>query len=236
METCCQCGKYGDGSTIRRCSRCKSVRYCSRDCQARHWPQHKVTCTSDGEAAISSQNMLLTDNFRTPRTDSLSRSTTTQPRSHTSFAEPLSKDPWQQIRSTASSAFPGNRIVNSFDDLGRKELVQYGPTIPFTPIPLSPTVFKQKFAEGRTGGVVIVLRLVSPLFHPFRRKWTVEDSKGTNAHVSFEIPESPAPHFRYDDLQRGHFLCVRQAAVTLYPQGLHFVLVKESSSVRVFTG
>jgi len=29
---------------LRHCSRCKSVYYCSRDCQAQHWPEHKGKC------------------------------------------------------------------------------------------------------------------------------------------------------------------------------------------------
>jgi hypothetical protein len=27
-----------------RCSRCRKVRYCSRECQAQHWPQHRQRC------------------------------------------------------------------------------------------------------------------------------------------------------------------------------------------------
>ncbi|CAH1797899.1 unnamed protein product [Owenia fusiformis] len=28
----------------KRCSKCKMVRYCTSDCQAAHWPKHKLTC------------------------------------------------------------------------------------------------------------------------------------------------------------------------------------------------
>ena len=27
-----------------RCSRCRVPRYCSRECQSQHWPQHKLVC------------------------------------------------------------------------------------------------------------------------------------------------------------------------------------------------
>ena len=53
MKKCGQCGKRGDTNTLRRCSRCQAIRYCSRDCQARHWPQHKVTCTPTTNPAAS---------------------------------------------------------------------------------------------------------------------------------------------------------------------------------------
>ena len=38
------CGKQGDASAIRLCSPCKTIRYCSRDCQSRDWPRHKAAC------------------------------------------------------------------------------------------------------------------------------------------------------------------------------------------------
>ena len=56
MEKCGQCGKRGDTNSIRRCSRCQAIRYCSRDCQARHWPQHKVTCTPATNPTVSSSS------------------------------------------------------------------------------------------------------------------------------------------------------------------------------------
>ena len=52
---CAVCGKRGDGETIRRCSRCKAIRYCSRDCQERHWPSHKVTCRTGQTAGTSKE-------------------------------------------------------------------------------------------------------------------------------------------------------------------------------------
>ena len=28
----------------KKCSRCKNIRYCSKTCQKKHWPEHKVIC------------------------------------------------------------------------------------------------------------------------------------------------------------------------------------------------
>jgi hypothetical protein len=40
---CARCGKpYATG--MLRCSKCKSVRYCSRECQRSDWKQHKLRC------------------------------------------------------------------------------------------------------------------------------------------------------------------------------------------------
>jgi hypothetical protein len=44
---CGQCGisaKMLQGGKLKECSRCRSVRYCGKACQAEHWPAHKAMC------------------------------------------------------------------------------------------------------------------------------------------------------------------------------------------------
>eukprot|EP00747_Dinoflagellata_sp_TGD_P114047 gnl/TRDRNA2_/TRDRNA2_171853_c3_seq2.p1 gnl/TRDRNA2_/TRDRNA2_171853_c3~~gnl/TRDRNA2_/TRDRNA2_171853_c3_seq2.p1 ORF type:complete len:409 (-),score=79.00 gnl/TRDRNA2_/TRDRNA2_171853_c3_seq2:211-1389(-) len=41
MAACAYCGSAG---AANGCGRCWAVRYCNRDCQARHWPKHKLVC------------------------------------------------------------------------------------------------------------------------------------------------------------------------------------------------
>ena len=38
-SACCNCLK--DGGQFSRCSGCKYVRYCSKNCQVEDWPSHK---------------------------------------------------------------------------------------------------------------------------------------------------------------------------------------------------
>ena len=44
-STCANCGKGEEASIdLKSCAACKLVKYCSRDCQAAHHPQHKEEC------------------------------------------------------------------------------------------------------------------------------------------------------------------------------------------------
>ena len=41
---CAQCGKTDDGG-LRKCQRCHGVRYCSKECQTKHWKaKHRKDC------------------------------------------------------------------------------------------------------------------------------------------------------------------------------------------------
>ena len=45
----CFCSNYskrGAEADLKRCSACKLVKYCSRNCQIAHWPMHKLGCKS----------------------------------------------------------------------------------------------------------------------------------------------------------------------------------------------
>ena len=45
MSMCANCGKgEEESSKLKKCVACKLVKYCSRECQATHRPQHKKAC------------------------------------------------------------------------------------------------------------------------------------------------------------------------------------------------
>jgi hypothetical protein len=39
-----RCETCGKGNDLKSCSRCKNVKYCSRECQVSDWPSHKTAC------------------------------------------------------------------------------------------------------------------------------------------------------------------------------------------------
>ncbi|PRP73652.1 zinc finger MYND domain-containing protein 10-like isoform 2, partial [Planoprotostelium fungivorum] len=42
-----ECGSCGTPNPTKKCSRCQSVGYCSRECQVKDWPNHKGQCTKE---------------------------------------------------------------------------------------------------------------------------------------------------------------------------------------------
>lgn len=43
-KVCAQCGARPEGVQMLQCGVCKTVVYCSRECQKAHWPKHKAKC------------------------------------------------------------------------------------------------------------------------------------------------------------------------------------------------
>ena len=43
---CWNCSKSSDDKQLKRCGRCKSVSYCSVECQRADWPGHKSSCSA----------------------------------------------------------------------------------------------------------------------------------------------------------------------------------------------
>lgn len=42
MEECGFC--HDNLKPISKCSRCLNIKYCGRECQLKHWPEHKPFC------------------------------------------------------------------------------------------------------------------------------------------------------------------------------------------------
>lgn len=48
------CVTCGEEKASKKCSKCKAVQYCDRECQRLHWFMHKKACARLGQASVSS--------------------------------------------------------------------------------------------------------------------------------------------------------------------------------------
>lgn len=263
MEKCAYCDKGGQlTNQLRRCSRCKAVSYCSHDCQSRHWPQHKVKCLPpDWGATRKTQENLKQQATPSSRESLRSPRESTSSKPSPSQATPgISDTPllWQRARSRAESAFPGHKIIDDMKDwkasrfdvdhVAPKGSLVFPMTLRDSQLP-SPSTSHQM--SGVVPGVAAVLRLASQIYHPFRPEWILEDIKGkVNVHVRFEVRQliPTQPHnFRFDDLQKGHFLCVKDPELMVLTtagsdltqtqtSGCDFtvIIVRDANNARVF--
>jgi len=58
LKSCAVCGV---ANQHQRCSRCKSVYYCSKEHQQQHWPTHKTPCREYVAAAATTTSTLTQD-------------------------------------------------------------------------------------------------------------------------------------------------------------------------------
>ncbi|KAL5012985.1 hypothetical protein ScPMuIL_011536 [Solemya velum] len=57
---CCKsCG--GNAAVMKRCTRCRLVYYCSRECQIKHWPTHSQECKTQNKADCSGTTLQASD-------------------------------------------------------------------------------------------------------------------------------------------------------------------------------
>merc|ERR1711865_1285247 len=53
---CALCSKpAADNATLLRCTRCKKVFYCNKDCQRAHWKEHKASCNPSSSSPSKQQ-------------------------------------------------------------------------------------------------------------------------------------------------------------------------------------
>ena len=51
---CSFCGTHSDA--LKKCSRCGKAQYCGQGCQKKHWKEHRMTCSIEGETCPNSHN------------------------------------------------------------------------------------------------------------------------------------------------------------------------------------
>ena len=64
VGNCDRCNKILERTSLMLCSRCKSIQYCSVECQHADWPGHKKMCTIYSMHAGKTRDEILRDRER----------------------------------------------------------------------------------------------------------------------------------------------------------------------------
>ena len=62
-DKCDCCSKYSPD--IKKCTRCKEVQYCSKECQTKHWPVHSSSCKAPSISNVQGSKPVLKDTSTT---------------------------------------------------------------------------------------------------------------------------------------------------------------------------
>ena len=54
LPACNHCNRMSKPDQLKKCSRCKSATYCSKECQAADWDSHHKTICKKGSGAVDS--------------------------------------------------------------------------------------------------------------------------------------------------------------------------------------
>ncbi|KAF1954603.1 putative MYND domain protein [Byssothecium circinans] len=78
-RACAKCQKTDDDApNMKRCAKCQTTHYCSRECQKVHWKIHKKVCSTNAAShaegdSKSGPNIEHASGYKTPRVKSLSK-------------------------------------------------------------------------------------------------------------------------------------------------------------------
>ncbi|KAL7918758.1 hypothetical protein ACQKWADRAFT_231453 [Trichoderma austrokoningii] len=63
-EKCNACGKGSPEVSLKRCAKCSTTRYCSRECQKADWKSHKKICSKNKESANATSGASTSESTR----------------------------------------------------------------------------------------------------------------------------------------------------------------------------
>ena len=64
VSMCSYCSKTSN--YLKKCTLCYAVQYCDKDCQRKHWPQHKMQCKTEQAISVSSSQTLTSKTEQAP--------------------------------------------------------------------------------------------------------------------------------------------------------------------------
>ncbi|XP_076435618.1 uncharacterized protein LOC143275422 [Babylonia areolata] len=217
FKTCQKCGIQR--LEMKKCGSCQQVTYCSRDCQRADWKTHRDTCRkTPAEDAETTERKELARPRRqsdgepeeavTTRAESaVALLSSAVSRMQVGPPESLS---WEEARSRAQHLYPLHRIIDRVWAL-------------------------KKDCGGPVGkeSVVALLKIRGRYPHFCRIGRCLEDVEGTPSFVLFHTPPNTLPHFRYEQLQDGNFLCYKHAFLHFFLDGTVGLKIEEARDVCI---
>lgn len=199
------------GSSLKTCSRCKSVFYCNRDCQKAHWNAHKKACA---------------DHAKPDGSNIKNESTNADDQHHEAAAELLArKKPFTRILNNAYlHDLPKHTVFKLLIEMLR---LRQEDAYRFDSTALPGTIYaNKKTSEGAFRTVVSKLAAV-PSFLP---SWWAPDSlddciRFSNVFTSFSIAATTTKYeveARWNDVLMLTKLRMLWTQINIFYQGRHF--------------
>ncbi|XP_021346901.1 uncharacterized protein LOC110446199 [Mizuhopecten yessoensis] len=219
-SSCCVCGKAND--SVKLCTRCKMVCYCSKMCQRQDWKSHKLQCkdpekdvhetiTTDGyrrEETFASESARSTGSGAFNRSLPFPEKPNLAQRSH---VKPGALD---KVKSLTWKAFPGCTILDFVREIPHEHLGM----------------------RPRGTSRVAVGFISRYHIYVLRHCIYLQDKDGDEVCVGFYFErDEPRPYFRWSDVVPGRYLCIADPYIHQFLDGSVGIRVDDPSTVRVFT-
>ncbi|KAL8577205.1 hypothetical protein ACOMHN_061332 [Nucella lapillus] len=211
VTTCHKCGiqRY----RMKVCKSCQKVTYCSRDCQRADWKTHQMNCQPSAKTVvIGTDDKPHTQQAKGPVKRAQGVAAPSPMDLLSLFLRGMTLTPpitWEEARSRAEKRYPQHRIVDKFGDL------------------------RSDWMGGvRKEGVVAVVKIGTQYPHFFRHGRCLEDVEGMTSFVLFHT-DDPWPHFHYDQLCEGNFLCYQHAHLHIFMDGTVGFRIDEAREVHI---
>lgn len=197
---CSVCGKDAE----KKCSRCKNVSYCSKQCQANDWNRHKQVCRKQ-------QN----DNEKQETPSFNQWFSPFSPFQQFFYGENLSltatttEEKFDKAILCARLRFPSRKIISSIDEIPS----EYYLFVPHT---------------------LDVLVTFIPRYHHYRDRHCIyiQDKAGDETYVAFYLDyNNPFPFFNWRDVRPGRFIAIIDPCIHYFMDGSVGLRIEDPSQV-----
>ncbi|KAL3848317.1 hypothetical protein ACJMK2_019185 [Sinanodonta woodiana] len=213
--------------SVKVCSRCKGIAYCSKTCQKRDWGRHKQDCiTVEGNIETKEYKKQQAQS-RSSRADGIGPGPGVfnpfdffpfgfpglhpgMPMDASSKATP--NTPFSVVNTMVKGMYPLKQIIDDFNNL------------------------PGEFFGRRPPPTNRILLAFVTAFHPYimRHGIIIRDKKGEETHVLFYLDhDNPLPFFSWNDIRPGFYICFEEAFFHAFIDGTVGLRIEDASTVTM---